>query len=137
MSNLAGGCLCGAIRYELSAEPAMVAACHCKNCQKQTGTAYSVIVGVPEDSVTLTNGTLKTYQHMGTSGMPVHRNFCGDCGSPIHSKAEAIAGILFVKGGTLDDTSTIDIGAEIWCGAKSHWSELAAELPEFPGNPPG
>ncbi len=135
MADLAGGCLCGAIRYQVSGEPAMVAACHCKSCQKQTGTAYSVLLGVPADSVKI-QGTPKTYTESGTSGMPVDRKFCGDCGSPILSDAKAFDGLLFIKGGTLDDTSGISVGAEIWCDSKAEWSALDSEVPKFPANPP-
>ena len=51
MSNISGSCLCGAVQYASEAEPLMTAVCHCENCQHQTGTAFSIIVGVPEDSL--------------------------------------------------------------------------------------
>jgi len=136
MSKSTGGCLCGAIRYNISADPQMVAACHCKDCQKQTGTAYSVVVGVPADSVTIEKGTPKIYEVKGTSGQSVVRKFCGDCGSPILTDVTAIEGLLFVKGGTLDDTSSVEVGAEIWCDSKVGWATLAESLPKLPGNPP-
>ncbi len=136
MSSSTGGCLCGAIRYTLNADPVMVAACHCKDCQKQTGTAYSVVMGVPADAVSFDSGTPKTYQTTGTSGMPVDRKFCGDCGSPILTDVKVIEGLLFIKGGTLDDTSSVEVGAEIWCDSKAQWATLPESLPKMPGNPP-
>ncbi|MFK8049720.1 MAG: GFA family protein [Halioglobus sp.] len=136
MSEKKGGCLCGKIRYTLSDDPAMVAACHCKNCQKQTGTAYSVLLGMAATSVSIDQGELKTYEDTGTSGMPVERKFCGDCGSPVLSKAKAIDGLLFIKGGTLDDTSGLTVGAEIWCDSRADWSTLGEDVAKMPGNPP-
>ncbi len=136
MSELKGGCLCGNIRYSLSEAPVMVAACHCKNCQKQTGTAYSVLLGVTATAVSIDQGQLKTYADIGTSGLPVERKFCGDCGSPILSDAKAIEGLLFIKGGTLDDTSGLTVGTEIWCDSRADWSVLGADAAKIPGNPP-
>ena len=51
MREMTGGCLCGQVRYSANADPAIVAVCHCKNCQKQTGTAFSVLVGVPKSAI--------------------------------------------------------------------------------------
>ncbi|OED36405.1 aldehyde-activating protein [Chromatiales bacterium (ex Bugula neritina AB1)] len=136
MSKTTGGCLCGAIRYHLNAEPVTVAACHCKNCQKQTGTAYSIVAGVPTDSLVIESGEPKSYTVPGTSGMNTERKFCGDCGSPLYTDAKAIEGLLWLKGGTLDDTSTLEVNAEIWCDSKAGWASLDDSLPKFPGNPP-
>ena len=136
MSKSTGGCLCGAIRYSINADPHIVAACHCKDCQKQTGTAYSIVMGVPTDSVSMESGTPKSFETTGTSGLPVLRKFCGDCGSPILTDVKAIEGLLFIKGGTLDDTSTVEVGAEIWCDSKAGWAILPEALPKIPGNPP-
>ncbi len=136
MSDKTGGCLCGAIRYTISGEAQMVAACHCRDCQKQTGTAYSVLLGIEADAITIDSGTLKTFAKNGTSGLPVERKFCGDCGSPIYSDAKAIEGLLFVKGGTLDEPATIPVGAEIWCSSKAEWAGLPESIPKMPENPP-
>ena len=53
-TTMTGGCLCGAVRYAIAAEPLMQAVCHCKNCQKQAGSAWSMIAGVPEAALTVT-----------------------------------------------------------------------------------
>ena len=51
MPNIVGGCLCGAVRYESEAEPVLTAVCHCRDCQKQTSSAFSVLVVLPKDSL--------------------------------------------------------------------------------------
>lgn len=137
MGRIRGGCLCGKLRYEASVdEPLMTVACHCTHCQRQSGSAYSVNIGIPGDSLTVTGDTLRTYEDMGASGQPVSRNFCGNCGSPIFSDVAAADGLRFVKVGTLDDSSWIELAAEIWCDSKVGWGELGASLPKMPANPP-
>ncbi len=77
MPEIRGGCLCGAVRYASDAEPVMVAVCHCATCQKNTGSAFSLNVGLPSDSVTMEGDSLVTYEdRAGASGNPFYRSFC-------------------------------------------------------------
>lgn len=136
MSHIKGGCLCGNVQYESSAGPLMIAVCHCTHCRKQSGSAFSVNIGVPLDSVTITGSSLKIYTDLGTSDKSVLRNFCGNCGSPILSDVKASDGLCFIKVGTLDDSSWVVPGAEIWCDSKVSWGAIGDELPKMPQNPP-
>ena len=69
MSKYRGGCLCGGVRYEGNAEAVMTAVCHCTHCQKTSGSAFSVVIGVPAGSVSVTKDTtLATYKDTGTTG---------------------------------------------------------------------
>lgn len=136
MGKIKGGCLCGDVRYESTAEPLMIVACHCTHCQKQSGSAFSMNIGVPGDSVTVTGESFRTYEDTGASGQPILRKFCGNCGSPILSDVKAAGGLYFIKAGTLDDTSWVTPSAEIWCDSKASWGALDDGLPEMPGNPP-
>ena len=86
MSKIQGGCLCGAVRYTCAAEPLMTAICQCTHCQRQSGGAFSVNVGIPRGSLQFTAGNPVTYEDKGESGLPVHRRFCAACGSPIVSE---------------------------------------------------
>ncbi len=125
MSSVKGGCLCGAVRYSSSAEPGGSAVCHCTDCQRQTGSAFSVILAVPEDSFTIAGDSLSSFDTSGDdSGQPVHRYFCSSCGSPLFSKVEAAAGKVFIKAGTLDDTSWLDPGRHIWTSSKQPWVQI-------------
>lgn len=137
MSKFSGRCLCGAVRFDSTAdEPAMVAACHCTDCRKQSGTAFSMNVAVPTDSLKVTGDVLNNYEKPGTSGLPVKRYFCGNCGSPIYSDVNAFDGILFIKAGSLDDASWIEPSVEIWTDSKLPWAGIDKELPSLPTNPP-
>ncbi|MGQ7830200.1 GFA family protein [Altererythrobacter sp. Z27] len=121
--GLTGGCLCGQVRYEITADPLMCLTCHCKNCQRQAGSAYSVIIGVPEGALKV-EGKVKTFNDKGDSGGTVQRQFCPDCGSPLFSLVEASPGMVWVKAGTLDDTSVIQPSLHVYTKSKQDWVEL-------------
>ena len=134
MSKIVGGCLCGKIRYTSTAEPVMTAVCHCKNCQKQAGTAFSVIVAVPKPTLAVT-GPLKTYNEVGSSGKSVRRNFCPECGSPITTDVEVMPDLVFIKAGTLDDTSALAPTMEIFCSSAQPWTTYENKMQKFDRGP--
>ena len=125
MTATSGGCLCGKVRYSYEGSPVLTGICHCRNCQKQAGTALSVIVGIPKPAFTLT-GNLKSFNDVGDSGQAVHRNFCPECGSPVTTNVAVMPDLVFLKAGTLDDTSTLAPSMEIFCGSAQAW------LPRLP-----
>jgi hypothetical protein len=134
MKKNTGGCLCGKIRYECTGDAAMVAVCHCKNCQRQAGAAFSIIAGWPRDSVKVT-GELTTYRDTGESGQPVLREFCASCGSPILSDVGVMPQLLFIKAGTLDDTSWLKPSVHLFCDSKQAWVGIEPGVPQVPRNP--
>jgi hypothetical protein len=134
MQEIKGGCLCGQVRYSAAAEPALVALCHCKNCQKQAGTAFSVVIGIPKSALSV-QGNLKTFNDTGDSGQPVKRNFCPDCGSPITSDVTIMPDIVFIKAGTLDDTSWVRPRVEVYCDSIQPWVRLGDTMQSFPKMP--
>ena len=113
-TQMSGKCLCGSVSYTLTGPAQLTAICHCKNCQRQSGTAFSVIVGVLISDLSL-NGATKVYHDKGETGRPVERHFCPDCGSPLLSKIEPLPDMVFLKAGTLDDTSSLDATVEVFC----------------------
>jgi len=135
MPKIEGGCLCGSVRYETDAEPLQTAICHCKNCQKQSGTAFSVVVCFPKDSLKVTGHTLKNYPDKGVSGGVVNRLFCSDCGSPLITRAEFSSDFEFIKAGSLDDTSWLKPEAEYWCAREHDWMHGDKPWPKFNKNP--
>jgi hypothetical protein len=135
LPTLQGSCLCGAVRYTSSAQPALTAFCHCRDCQKAGGGGYSVNVAVPSASLNIT-GAPSTYQGTGTSGQPSTRRFCGQCGSPLFTDAAAFAGITFIKGSTLDDPSWIPCTLHIWCDSAQPWDKVPDDAICVGKNPP-
>ncbi len=135
MSQIVGGCLCGNIRYTCEAEPMMMAICHCKNCQKQTSTSFSILVAVPKGALNI-EGELSAYNDQGSSGQAVIRKFCGKCGSPILSDVAALPTMDFLKAGTLDDTSWLKPEAQLWCDSAQSWLKLDDDITQMAQNPP-
>ena len=130
-----GGCLCGKVRYEMTTEPLMCVTCHCKNCQRQAGSALSIIIGVPDGSLKI-EGEVKTYNDTGDSGATVRRQFCENCGSPVFTRVESPPGVMFIKAGTLDDTSELEPSLHCYTKSKQDWVELG-EIPGFETVPEG
>ena len=127
--GMTGGCLCGKVRYEMTTDPLMCVTCHCKNCQRQAGSALSIIVGVPEGSVEI-QGEVKTYNDTGDSGATVRRQFCGDCGSPVFTRVEHPPGVMFIKAGTMDDTSSLKPSFHCYTKSAQDWVDLG-DIPGF------
>lgn len=127
---ITGQCLCGSIRYELDEAPAMTGVCHCKNCQRQAGSAFSTLAGVPRAGFRFTAGEPKLYEDRDTqSGNAVQRFFCGNCGSPIYSALQSNPDMIFLKTGTLDDTSSFQPQFHAWCDSKQGWVKLDEGVP--------
>ncbi len=123
-----GGCLCGQVRYTISAAPDAVVVCHCRDCQKQAGSALSVLAVFPTDAVRI-EGVLSRYETTGDNGNKVGRYFCGHCGSPIHSETPATlaSGRFALKAGTLDDVSGLQPAAHLWVQSKQPWLQLPTD----------
>ena len=132
--TITGHCLCGAVSYEIEGDLQMTGVCHCKNCQRQAGSAYSVLFAVSDDQVQI-DGDLTTYEDHSDTGNVVERHFCGKCGSPIKSTLPTQPGMTFIKAGTLDDTSVLNPQVHFWTGSKQNWVEVDPNVPQMTGNP--
>lgn len=125
MSKIKGSCLCGQVSYQSSAdEPSMMAICHCPDCQKQNGAAFSINVLVPTASIKFEGKSLAQYIVNGDSGTPVTRNFCNNCGSPLSTELDAFGNLAAIKAGTLEDSSWVKPSIQIWCDAAQPWGVL-------------
>ena len=125
MAKLDGSCLCGNVTYSCDAEPVGSAACHCRDCQKQTGTTFSIIVVVPRDALSIDGDSLASFVTVGTDhGQEVSRHFCRECGSPIASFSGGMPQLAFIKAGTLDDTSWLEPQMHVWTESAQHWFPL-------------
>ena len=123
MREMSGGCLCGQVKYSANADPAFVGVCHCKNCQRTSGTAFSVVVAVPKAALSGT-GRLQAYRDKGDSGQELMRSFCPDCGSSLFSDAAAMPALTMIKAGTLDDTSWLDPKMHVYCSSAQRWTPI-------------
>ena len=135
--SLAGGCLCGRVRYSIGVPVTSLRACHCVNCQKHSGAAGTVNAVVADDAFRITQGSPKRYDDAATrSGRTLSRYFCGDCGSPLFSHRNPRPGFVVVRAGTLDDSSGMKIAANIWTSTARPWAHIDPETECHPGNLP-
>src|SRR5215831_17562302 len=104
---LTGGCQCGALRYEITQAPKLVYTCHCTECQRLTGSAFSMALVTDTEAFSLTGATPRPIQRKADSGRTVIRWVCPDCGTWIWSGPKpdpTTRDALRVRAGTLDDT---------------------------------
>lgn len=131
-----GGCVCGDIRYRVSAEPIVVAHCHCRDCQRTSGGRMSTIVIVPRDAFSLTQGKPRGFEFIADSGNLLDREFCANCGSPLFTALKAVPGVRVLKAASLDDPGWLKPAMHIWTASRQPWDDIEDALPQYPGNPP-
>jgi hypothetical protein len=132
-----GGCLCGAIRYKSAVEPQFSLQCHCRDCQKSSGTAYIAAVRVSSAGFQITKGEPKRYVAKADSGNEIVRVFCGDCGSPLYVQVSTRPDIVGVRVGTFDDPSWFKPEADIFVKSAQPWEHLNPDIPKYPTYPAG
>ncbi len=133
-SSFTGGCMCGAVRYECSAEPVMTGNCHCRDCQKASGGAFSPALAVPTVALKIAGG-VKYYDTKGDSGQTVSRGFCPDCGARLFGKPQAAPDVTVIMAGSLDDPSWFRPAMDLYTASAQPWDYMSPELPKFPKMP--
>jgi hypothetical protein len=133
---LKGGCLCGAVRYEATAAPAMVGDCYCVDCRKSSGTAHCTHAVVPDAAFAL-SGDIKSYDRPADSGNIVSRGFCPNCGSAIFSRNAAMPGMLFIRVSSLDDPDAVEPQMAVYASRAPRWARMDKGKPIFAMMPEG
>jgi hypothetical protein len=126
---LTGGCQCGAVRYEVGGPPVNLYVCHCRECRKQSASAFGISLIVRDKDFHLT----KRWSRPTDSGRTLHCAFCGDCGSRVWHEAAGEHDTLSVKGGSLDQTIDLGEATHVWTSRKLPGvliPEHAAKFPE-------
>lgn len=129
---LEGGCACGAIRYKLTASPLIVHACHCRDCQRLTGSAFVTNVWIERKFVEARGAAPKSFRLAGGSGRHHDVFFCETCGTYLWSRYHIAPGdSLFVRAGTLDTPEAIRPDVHIFTRSQLPWLDLPAGVPAF------
>lgn len=131
-----GGCQCGTVRYRLKAPPLGIYACHCKDCQRSSGTTHTLSMVVKAGDVELIAGDLVAFDKAADSGRTVRMLGCRECGTKVWNEPLSFPEIIVMKPGTLDDMSWAKPIGNIWTDRKQPWVELDPDVPNFPGQPP-
>ncbi|MBD9679329.1 GFA family protein [Pseudomonas sp. PDM18] len=130
-----GGCLCGAVRYEISGELAPIQVCHCSQCRKAQGGPFATNIPVQRSAFRLLSGESALAEHRATPEKK--RVFCSTCGSPIYSARDALPETLRVRAGTLDEPLRTKLEAHYYVDSRANWWPLEDNLPRYGGAKPG
>ncbi len=131
---ITGGCLCGAVRYEINAEPIGAGNCHCRTCQKAVSAPYVPILFVAYKALTI-SGEFKEFASLSGRGNTIHRAFCPECGSMVCARNSGTDKIRPVSASTLDDPSIYKPQMDFWVSDAQPWDYMNPELPKFEENP--
>lgn len=131
MAGFTGGCLCGAIRYEVKSDPVRAANCHCDDCRRATGASFATNVFVKADDLVILQGTPRSFEHTSDSGSTMTKEFCGDCGSQLFGHGSRSQGIRNVKVGSIDDASAIRPSIDVFVSKALPFTTLPADTEHF------
>jgi len=126
-----GRCYCGAVRYTAKGDALFRGQCHCRECQYIAGGMPAVVMAVPEAGFTYTKGKPKQFRRSDLPS-PVTREFCGECGTHLLTRAPALPGAVLLKVGTLDDPSVFGTPQmAIFTAEKQSFHQVPAGIPSF------
>jgi len=134
MTVHSGGCQCGAVRYRLTRETLVVYACHCRECQKQSASAFGLSVPFAREELELT-GELATWRRPTDSGSVTTAYFCPACGVRVFHVSDRNPERGSLKGGTLDDPSGLQPRFHLWASRKQPWVTLPEDAVQFERQP--
>src|SRR4029079_9682718 len=129
MAHLEGGCACGALRYQLKSAPMFVHCCHCRDCQRQTGSAFVLNALIETHRILVLHGEVSRSAMPTDSGRPHGIDRCVVCGTAVWSEYGGVAGLRFVRVGTLDDRDALPPDVHIYTRSKLSWVALPAGGP--------
>jgi hypothetical protein len=129
--GLDGGCACGAVRYRLASAPLFVHCCHCRDCQRQTGSAFVINALIETDRVALLSGDLAAVTVPTDSGRPHEIRRCAACQTAVWSHYGGLAALCFVRVGTLDNPAALPPDVHIYTRSRLPWVTLPNGVPAF------
>ena len=124
-----GGCLCGKVRFEITAEIEDIVYCHCSLCRKAQGSAFASNGNVDARAFRFIAGEDLLNGYEATPGQVKY--FCSNCGSPIISKKVSVPEKVRVRLGAIESDISERPQAHIFVGSKANWETIAGELPQF------
>jgi hypothetical protein len=131
MSELEGGCACGAVRYRLKSRPMFVHCCHCRDCQRQVGSAFVINALIETDRIAVLTGEIAPWR-MPTDSGRVHDVYrCTACGTTLWSDYGDRPQLRFVRATTLDDRAALSPDVHIFTRSKAPWVRLPDEVPAY------
>jgi hypothetical protein len=131
-----GGCLCGAIRYRLKAEPLTFYVCHCTDCQKQTNTSFNLSMPVARESFERVRGEPGSYSVPLSGGRTWNGRYCTSCITRVWSEPPKFPQVINLRPGTLDDVAQVRPVGHIWTRSAQPWVTIPGDTLNYEGQPP-
>jgi hypothetical protein len=122
-----GGCACGALRWCAKGEPMLQGLCHCRSCQRVSGSGHVGFICFPESAVTLSGATVSA-RRIGGSGRPAARHACPACLGVIYGTGEVMPGMINLYAGSLDDPARFKHKIAIFVGERPPWDDASRNL---------
>ena len=116
-----GGCACGAVRFTVLGEPLRMSACHCKECQRRTGSAFGVGCYFPRDQFKVARGIVQTFSRNSDAGRRIDNYFCPRCGTTVYWGMEVLSQVLGVAAGAFDNTDWVKPELHVWAKSAQCW----------------
>ena len=130
--DVSGSCHCGAIAYRARIDPNAVQICHCRDCQRLTGTAFRTAVPVSPENFHLVRGEPRIYIKVADSGSRRGHAFCGQCGAPVFRQPTDNNPNFSLRIGGLDQASELNRPVrQIWTSRRLGWATELSEIPSF------
>ncbi len=133
--NFTGSCQCEHIKYCVLGQPLTLFNCHCKECQKQSASAFGMALWIKQKTVDVLSGKLKTWIRDLPSGGKLACDFCPICGTRIFHRHKNYKDMISIKPGTLDDTSWLKPSGHIWTDSAQTWFEINKDSKNYAKNP--
>lgn len=130
---ITGSCLCGSVKYQITAEPVGAGNCHCRTCQKTTASAYLPLLFVPYDALKI-SGTYREFTSLSASGNTMHKGFCPLCSSTLFGRNSGNTKIRPISAATLDDPSIYKPTMDFWVVDAQPWDYMNPDLPKLTEN---
>lgn len=127
---LKGSCQCGQVSYTLKAPPLKVVACHCRQCQKLSTSAFSITALVNTDDVEFV-GELVEWQRLAESGNKNYAKFCPGCGNRMYHFNPDAPDTLKLKAASLEDTRVLQPTVHLWVSEKQDWFQIPDGVETF------
>src|SRR5689334_4588615 len=128
MESFKGGCACGEIQYVFSGKPVFAFNCHCRDCQRFTGSAFISGMVVPAATFELTRGEPRFYTRRADSGGEISRGFCAVCGSPVLARLSRLPDVIAIPAASLDDPSWHRPAVDMFTASAQPWDYMNPAL---------
>jgi hypothetical protein len=129
--KVTGGCMCGAVRYEVTGDSFSVVHCHCLSCRRHTGAPVVTLAGFKQDQVRFTSGERRIYE----SSPGVGRAYCGQCGTPLTWEGDGgeLGPIIELHISTFDNPDILVPTGHAFEPERISWFDIADNLPRYEG----